>query len=428
MPDSMENQLLDSLVGVMEQIGTGPLTWLTMPVVEEGAVQDAIKPVDLQPRIFVQHVSSVPTPDQFGTKIHRYRATFALWIASKSQRDTNALRADIVRACYASENEFIRLYGQPMWPGEFTRRQDLAPSGLDMAVQNVFIDYEDPHDGTEIGMISPQMFADMFEAEVERRHTERFTATPDISNSWTGQMGVSGNPAGASRVCRASISFLRTGVGPNRIAEICTDEGFVGPPAGNGDLWGAPGDEVLTGFWNREHNLTCHMAELTSDPPVNPSDTMYSAFQLASLMTFPQDWIDDPPIGPVSNQQVVQLRARKSDGRWELLQVNPFWGGDYSRLHPLVGVPPFPAGSPYGFKLKIRFKVGEYLKAWVSRKGEAPILGLSLGPSDMILTTEGQNWLNQGLGCYVTSGSLAGARNAIIFSDFKDETFNYELP
>lgn len=257
-----------------------------------------------------------------------------------------------------------------------------------------------------------------FEYERRRRQTRRITcpARSDLASGWTGQL-----TAGAVRTTTPPFMVLRTvTAGVDKIAEASEDPGSSG--ASIGDPWADPA--TPGGFWAREHYSACMIAQNAADPPVNPTDTMYTCFEVVSMFAAPP--FNLPPT-PNSTQQVVQIRARLSDGRWEVYTDN----SAASRIDVLTGVTPFlpgNVGTPErfsGFRVELRFQAGQFLRAWVNG-----VLGLNLGPEDMILDDGSQgiifpSWPNQGMGCYVTSGTDVAAHNSALFTDLIDETIGH---
>lgn len=147
--EAKDNLILSSLLAVLQGIN-GPSTYLTMPSVAEGVPPDAVPSVDVTPRVYLHHVRTDPAPDAAagGPTVHRWRARYDVWITSKSARTSNQVRADVLRAVYAAEGSLTTSYGQPVWPEDYARRDDLTRAGVDFAVLSLFIEYQTDHTET----------------------------------------------------------------------------------------------------------------------------------------------------------------------------------------------------------------------------------------------------------------------------------------
>jgi hypothetical protein len=142
-PEAKDNQILTSLMTALAAIGTPATDWLTAPMLEEGIPPDSIPTVDVAPRIYVhQPRTGFPSDPPPGPK-HRWRTHFDVWIVAKDLRTANRVRADVLRAVYAAAGTLQGAYGEPIYPGpeDFTRRDDLAPAGVHVALQPFYIDH-----------------------------------------------------------------------------------------------------------------------------------------------------------------------------------------------------------------------------------------------------------------------------------------------
>lgn len=143
--EPVDNQLQAALFAVLQGIVAGA-TYLTSPVVAEGVPPDPIPTVDQVPRLYVSHVRTDPaTPARSGPS-HHWTARFAAWIAAKTSAETNRVRADVLRALYASEFAISPAYMS--YPLEFTRIEDAQRAGIHLAVQLIGSDYQTDHTST----------------------------------------------------------------------------------------------------------------------------------------------------------------------------------------------------------------------------------------------------------------------------------------
>jgi hypothetical protein len=150
-PEAKDNLIWTSLLTILAAIGTPSSSWLTAPIVEEVIPPDAIPPVDVNPRIYLDHLrtGAPPTGQNAGTT-HSWRTQFDAYIAAKDKRTVNRVRSDILRAVYGGEGSLTTAYAQPAWPGpeDFTHRDDLSRAGVLIGLQPLFIDHATDHTAT----------------------------------------------------------------------------------------------------------------------------------------------------------------------------------------------------------------------------------------------------------------------------------------
>jgi len=164
-------------------------------------------------------------------------------------------------------------------------------------------------------------------------------------------------------------------------------------------------------FWQRKQYLSCFVVNNPGGYPLNPTVTQYVGVHLSAgpiVIPFP-----DPPAN-TSSDCVVMVRARTTDGRWELYQDPGIGFGD-ARIDVLTGVDPFDTSfTGYASRIEIYYEPDSIR---VAINGE---IGLSLEGDDVVVGDEGST-RHVGAGCFVTSGThLDGNTNAFFYDLLTD--------
>lgn len=145
---AFENRVIDLLSPALAGIGTPPSQWLSpAPEVHEGIPTDKVDfPEDPAGSVlYIQHVRTAPSEEEAGTATHTMRATFAVWIFSRTQRVSLDMKADVLRAVYALEGPMTSALQQPLYPTECTLPDDMRPAGFAVIAQLLQIDYQADH-------------------------------------------------------------------------------------------------------------------------------------------------------------------------------------------------------------------------------------------------------------------------------------------
>ena len=162
------------------------------------------------------------------------------------------------------------------------------------------------------------------------------------------------------------------------------------------------------GFWQRRQYLSCFVIG-AGGYPLNATATQYVGVHLSGgniVQPFP-----DVP-GAISDDTFVVVRARTTDGRWDLLQDN----ASESRVDALSGVDAFDVTGGYASRIEIHYNVGSIR---VLINGQE---GLSLEDDDVIVGAEGAI-RHLGAGCFATTGSDHGGNMQAVFYDLLTDTF-----
>lgn len=142
--DAKENLILTSLMALFAPIVAGA-TYLTSPAIAEGPLPDPIPTVDVQPRVYVSHVTTeTATPPRSGNH-HRWTSRFVAWVCAKDQRTVNRVRKDILTALLNGEATMIAAYKEPAYPVDSDQLQGGVRAGVYLSPQVIEIQYETDH-------------------------------------------------------------------------------------------------------------------------------------------------------------------------------------------------------------------------------------------------------------------------------------------
>jgi hypothetical protein len=237
----------------------------------------------------------------------------------------------------------------------------------------------------------------LYTNERRRRFTRRYFLASGSAGTTLGALPTGGQrTVGSTILCQAPILTLTTGVGANRIVQVCEQHGQ------DMDLFTTPNGET---FWDHDHYTSCRMAHGSGTPFANPTATMYAGLEMVAYLTtapFP------PPPGGLGADPAVHLRARLDTGAWELLQDN----GLESRVDVLKGVAPFNTES-IPTRLEIYYSQDRIEAAIDGVISRAPVHIMRAGIVAMS---------HVGAGVFITSGTDAAGNVQMYFYDVIADT------
>jgi len=237
----------------------------------------------------------------------------------------------------------------------------------------------------------------LYTNERRRRFTRRYFEASGSAGTTLAALPTGGvRTAGSTIVCQAPILSLTTGVGANRIVQVCEQHGQ------DFDLFSING----ASFWDLEHYVSCRMGHQDATNFANPTATMYAGVEMVAYLTTPPFPV--PPNSIASADGCVHLRARLDTGAWELLQDND----TVSRVDVLNGVVAYnPASTP------VRLEIF-YTQNYVS----AAINGVEGTRVPNIMINQSLGMSHVGSGVFITSGSNAAGNQTMLFYDFLADT------
>lgn len=142
-----ETRLYNALKSTLETIGAPSSSWLTTPTmpVVDGTPNDAVMVSTGSPELYLQFYSTDPAPSGSGTRQHRARVRFIVWMVATGTPELLALKSDVMRALFASEATFTSSFGQPLWPDSFQYHTEMRAAGNMVGSLIVWIDVEMDH-------------------------------------------------------------------------------------------------------------------------------------------------------------------------------------------------------------------------------------------------------------------------------------------